>query len=88
MASYIYMQNLNEISQIIFSILYVKIKKNLKLNIILLFMGVYGHLNIGHTLNTSYNHMPNLNESINLLLRYCLEMEKLKINISMLLVGV
>ena len=37
MASYIYMQNLNEISQIIFSILYVKIKKNLKLNIILLF---------------------------------------------------
>ena len=61
MASYIYMQNLNEISQIIFSILYVKIKKNLKLNIILLFMGVYGHLNIGHTLNTSYNHMPNLN---------------------------
>ena len=26
MASYIYMQNLNEISQIIFSILYVKIK--------------------------------------------------------------
>ena len=61
MASYIYMQNLNEISQIIFSILYVKIKKTLKLNIILLFMGVYGHLNIGHTLNTSYNHMPNLN---------------------------
>ena len=50
MASYIYMQNLNEISQIIFSILYVKIKNNLKLNIILLFMGVYGHLNIGHTL--------------------------------------
>ena len=27
----------------------------------LLYMVVYGNLKIGHTLNTSYNHMPNLN---------------------------
>ena len=50
MAKYTYMQNLNEISQVVF-----------KLNIILLYMGVYGHLKIGHTLNTSYNDMLNLN---------------------------
>ena len=43
MASYIYMQNLNEILQDIFSILYGKIKK-LKLNINLLYMGNMTHL--------------------------------------------
>ena len=35
MASYTYIQNLNEISQVIFSILYAKMKNKLKLNIIL-----------------------------------------------------
>ena len=29
--------------------------------IILLYIRVYGHLKIGHTLNTSYNNMLNLN---------------------------
>ena len=45
MASHIYMQNLDEISQVTFSVRYGKILKNV----------------IGHTLRTSYMHMPNLN---------------------------
>ena len=61
--SYIYMQNFNEISQLssVYSIIYYILNKKLKLNIILLYIGVYGHLKIIHTVNTRYICMPNLN---------------------------
>ena len=33
----------------------------LKINISMLLVGVWGHLKTGHTLSTSYIHMPNMN---------------------------
>ena len=34
--------------------------EKLKINISMLLVGVKGHLKIGHTLGTSYNHIANL----------------------------
>ena len=59
MASYIYMPNMNK-SVNPFSRYCVEIEK-LKINISMLLVGVSDHLKSGHTLRTSYIHMPDMN---------------------------
>ena len=64
MASYIYMQNLNEISQVIFSMPFLGYCLERKYgdtdNVLLL--GVYGYLYVQHLSMASYINMQNLNE--------------------------